>query len=547
MSHTANHPSLEKFTNRTRKLYSLPAVALKVLKLMRQKTVDTQSLKECIEHDPALAGKILRVVNSALFGLSEPVADLNQALALLGTKTLKLLVLGFSLPTDLFSNMEAAVLEHYWRHTLIKSVAAREISEHLFQAPGDEAFLAGLLQDIGLLALAQDLKTPYLEFLNKIFEANEDLALLERETLGFDHRMLSAAMLENWGLPPSLAKPLAVPFDRHTIAELPLAEQRMPKILHLADLVADFLGFQRLERLNQLLDVGQAYRRLALDQLEDLLESLETKVPQLAEVLSVQWSSQADYRQILLDAYQQLSEVADDAAESLCQEQTPSRSWLQSTDALQAAVSDRLEETERAGEPLRSTPSEAPVADPAVPIDASSCADAESAAMSTEKVAGPVATDEHGLLTRVRLAVSRCRQGRRPVSLVLAEIDEFDLVLVVHGVDGAAHVVHMLAAELETACDHEPDTLQVGEHRLAVFLEGYDRPQAVAVARHAVNGFREWSAERGNASISVSIGVATLPMPPRNFPCNELIEAAERCLFGVQLCGGDGIKSIDIY
>ena len=94
--------SLESLVVRGERLFSLPAVAMKVLELTANPEVDTHALKECIENDPALTGKILRVVNSSLFGLSREVCDLQQALALLGTKPLKLLVLGFSLPGQLF-------------------------------------------------------------------------------------------------------------------------------------------------------------------------------------------------------------------------------------------------------------------------------------------------------------------------------------------------------------------------------------------------------------------------------------------------------------
>ena len=99
---------------------------MEVLQLTDNPQVDTRALKECIENDPALTGKILRVVNSSLFGLSREISDLNQALALLGTKPLKLLVLGFSLPGGLYAGIEARTLARYWRRTLTKAVAARE-------------------------------------------------------------------------------------------------------------------------------------------------------------------------------------------------------------------------------------------------------------------------------------------------------------------------------------------------------------------------------------------------------------------------------------
>ena len=95
--------NLDEIVRRARGLYSLPAVAMEVLQLTSTETVDTRALKQCVENDPALTARLLRVVNSSLFGLSSQVSDLNQALALLGIKPLKLLVLGFSLPDRLLS------------------------------------------------------------------------------------------------------------------------------------------------------------------------------------------------------------------------------------------------------------------------------------------------------------------------------------------------------------------------------------------------------------------------------------------------------------
>ena len=200
---------VDRLIARTGPLYSLPAVAMKVLELTRNPQVDTRALKQCIENDPALTGKILRVVNSSLFGLTREVSDLNQALALLGTKPLKLLVLGFSLPGGLLAGLETDTLQRFWRHTLTRAVAGREISETLWRLPGDDVFIAGLLQDVGMLMLIQGLGEPYLRFLDKANAAGADLARLERESMGFDHTMLSARLLASWNLPDTLVEAVA--------------------------------------------------------------------------------------------------------------------------------------------------------------------------------------------------------------------------------------------------------------------------------------------------------------------------------------------------
>ena len=74
--------TLDRLVAKAGQLHSLPAVAMEVLRLTDNPQVDARALKECIENDPALTGKLLRVVNSSLFGLSREVSDLNQALAL---------------------------------------------------------------------------------------------------------------------------------------------------------------------------------------------------------------------------------------------------------------------------------------------------------------------------------------------------------------------------------------------------------------------------------------------------------------------------------
>src|SRR5262245_20572126 len=204
---------VQQFVERTGQLYSLPAAAAEVLRLTSEPRIDPRALKECVESDPALAARILRVVNSSLFGPSRQVTDLNQALTLLGIRPLKMLVLGFSLPKELSAGLESEVLARYWRQTLIKAISARELCERLWRVPGDEAFLAGLVQDIGILALIQQLGPSYQKLLGHVQSHGGSLLARELDTLGFDHLVLSARLLGHWGLPPGLCAAISVPPD----------------------------------------------------------------------------------------------------------------------------------------------------------------------------------------------------------------------------------------------------------------------------------------------------------------------------------------------
>jgi HD-like signal output (HDOD) protein len=230
--------TLDRLVAQAGDLYSLPAVAMEILELASDAKADARKLKECIERDPALTTKILRVVNSSLFGLAQQVSDLNQALALLGMKPLKLLVLGFSLPDALFQNVAGEMLSRYWQRTLVKSIAAREISERIRSDLGDEAFIAGLLQDIGQLVLIQCVGEPYIQFVGKARGEPGDLKRLERRALGFDHVQLSAELLNRWGLPGLIVEAVAGLESSETIAR---TSNPLIRVLDLAELVATLL------------------------------------------------------------------------------------------------------------------------------------------------------------------------------------------------------------------------------------------------------------------------------------------------------------------
>src|SRR5690242_2761386 len=112
---------VQQLLERTGQLYSLPAVAAEILRLTEQPHIDPREIKKCLESDPALAARILRVANSSLFGATRQVTDLNQALTLLGIRPLKMLVLGFNLPKELLAGLQADVLANYWRQALVKA------------------------------------------------------------------------------------------------------------------------------------------------------------------------------------------------------------------------------------------------------------------------------------------------------------------------------------------------------------------------------------------------------------------------------------------
>lgn len=509
----ASRPTpIEKFVQRAGSLYSLPPVAVQVLQLTNCPNVDAAALKNCIQRDPALVGKILRTVNSSLFGTARNVSDLNQAVALLGIKPLKLLVLGFSLPPKLLSGIQRQSLERYWRGALIKAVAARELARESAGVDADEAFLAGLLQDIGMLVLLKDLGEPYAQFLAKARAEHGDVLMLELETLGFDHRLLSARLLAEWGLPESLWR--AVAGGSHALSET----------LNVADAMALLLAEGQPEALVAL---------LANDDQSDIAHwsqfagRLQEKVDQLAEVLDIAMPDGEDYEQIVLSAHARLAGEAEQAAARLASLPDASR-WSESSDLETAARAFETESPRGSSRTSESLPQRRQE-------DVVSTATAD------------VPTDP-GLLGRVERAVASCRRRRQPLSLLLVEIDDFDDLAFTAGVGAAGNLVERLHRTIQSTLDDASAAIASGEAQIAVLLPDADRTTAIAAARQLLEGARDRRLAAGDSLRStLSIGVASVALPAKNFPADALIEAAGRCLFGVQSSGGDAVKSITIY
>lgn len=531
MSSVTTDNLLEPMVKRARRLYTLPAVAMQVVELTNQPTIDVKALKECMQNDPALTTKILRVVNTPLYGLSRQVTDLNQALALLGTRPLRLLVLGFSLPKELLVGLPAEVLARYWHKTVIKAVAAREIAESLWKTPGDEAFIAGLLQDLGMLALIQDLGDPYVSFLDRLLGECDDLAEHERQTLGFDHVTLTSCLLDEWGLPESLVDAVAQPFQAMSLLSLTEASRALPQILHLADLLAEFLIQGRPRLLHEVFECGGSYCGLATDQIEQVIAELDTKVPQLADILSLQLPEDSSYSAILQQAYAQVNSAAEAAAHEF---PAPLADGYTTDDEALLGALQRL-----ASQP-EATASFAEAA-PEVARDAH----CEQVAMDSSATAPAHWPD---LLQLVEAAVYSCRQARCALSLILLEVDHADRFMLRQGPQLAAQALRRLHATMESSLDRAGRVVQCDDYRFAVLLEDCERQEGVELARQLVAlARRRGNAATGSIAFSASAGLATLSVPSKNFPGEELVESAERCLSGVQLSGGDSVKSIDIF
>jgi HD-like signal output (HDOD) protein len=194
-------------------LPSLPTVIIRVVKATERETVSTSEIEELISTDAAISTKLLKVVNSAYFGMQRQVFSINQAIAILGLHQVRNLVLSIGVLNAL--STESARTEDmqrcFWERSFGTASCAQMVGR-LKRLPAKEQellFVAGLLHDIGVLFLMTQFTSPYLEVLKASHANKEPLVHVERRSLHTDHASLGGMLADKWNFPSELGELIA--------------------------------------------------------------------------------------------------------------------------------------------------------------------------------------------------------------------------------------------------------------------------------------------------------------------------------------------------
>ena len=297
-------------------LPTIPRVAQRLLGLLNRDDVGISELAEVIRTDTALAAKVIRLINSPIYGLSARICSLDDAVLYLGLKTVRSVALSFSLMSS-FRTGEHTVetLNGFWRTSLMNALAARRIASELGEWDPEEAFLAGLMADCGVLLLFSQVPE-YAAILERFVAGEGDLYPLEQAELETDHARLGELFLETWEFPEELVKIVGLHHD----SEAALADSRTGarvRVLHAAWLCARSLtvpGFEssaaELEpRIADLLGLAPAVAR-------SLASELPGELRETAACFEIPADQILSYDELLVRANQRLSRLAIEADES---------------------------------------------------------------------------------------------------------------------------------------------------------------------------------------------------------------------------------------
>jgi putative nucleotidyltransferase with HDIG domain len=222
-----------------KELPTLPQVAVTLMDLLDDPSSGASEINRVMARDPALASKILKLVNSAYYGLSNKVSSLNQAIVILGFKTVKSVALSASV-MGLFKDHAAKGLfdrYQFWKHSIACACVARLVARKQRGLDPEAAFSAGLLHDIGKLVVDQYLPAD----MEAVIQAAQKgrLRFIEAEAAVFqtNHAEIGRWLADKWGLPKDLAG--AIGFH-HNMAAAP--DRRLVAVLEFSNYLAKVKG-----------------------------------------------------------------------------------------------------------------------------------------------------------------------------------------------------------------------------------------------------------------------------------------------------------------
>ena len=233
-----NH-QLEEIMSKVELLPNISDVSARLLNLLYDPDVGFNEIEEILRYDPILTANILKLSNSAYFGFRSEIGSIKHALAAIGLRRFKKMVLTSCMQVVLNQSVPGYDLNYgkLWQHSIATSVIAEALACELEIVESDEIFTAALIHDIGKLILGSFVKDD-MNTIQTLSSKDVSFGNAERLALGIDHAEIGAIVLKNWVFPQKIID--AVRW--HHEPDTPKEESVVVDIVHVADLLSLMIG-----------------------------------------------------------------------------------------------------------------------------------------------------------------------------------------------------------------------------------------------------------------------------------------------------------------
>jgi len=498
----ANFLADEKLLQRLNKCTNLPSppgVAMRIIEMAQDPEIDIGKVAEVVSLDPALAAKVLRVTNSPIYAMRRKTENLHQAIMLLGLNGTLTLALSFSLVGSTGdADGHTFDYEFFWKRSLVAAICCQRLGTVMEGVPKEELFLAGLLQDIGMLALDK-VDPDFYKGLEVNYHDHQSLQDKEQEMLGADHAQIGGWLLQQWNLPERTQCSVAGSHDPQLDG---ICEEYIPLVncVSVSSLLADAalaVDDNRCQAFDRAAEIIEQRLGLGRKTLDSLIALLDTDVQEAQEMYEMD-----------LQDFSFSESLLDQAKETL---------MLRNLQGIQHAA--ELQQ---------------------------SAAELESRTRVLEENSRRDGLT--GLFNRAYLDIRiedefRLSESRGwPLTVIFIDLDHFKSVNDKYG-HQAGDIVLRMAANLLSDCTREEDVVaRYGGEEFIVVLPGHSEESARIVADRIINVFRSTQYEVHEDTvigITASLGIAVQGGKAEYPDVEELIRAADNAVYAAKRAGRD--------
>ena len=268
-------------------LISLPEVTLRVNELANDPNSTAEDMAAVITQDPALVVRMLKIANSAYYGLSNEVETVSRAVAVLGTNKIRDLVLSSS-ASDAFDGIPNNLIsmQDFWHHSLYCGLLAQILSKKSNKTNSESIFIAGLLHDIGQLLMFNQMPEKSHEAILLLMEGSQELETFEaeRHVFGFDHMQVGAALIKNWKLSPILEECVEFHHEPQNAKKYP-AEAALINIANAVAVMADFDSMNEEDEIPMINPISWELTGISKSDLPDAIKKAQKEIIEIESVL----------------------------------------------------------------------------------------------------------------------------------------------------------------------------------------------------------------------------------------------------------------------
>lgn len=232
--------TLNELVNRIDEIPVFPLTVRNILKLIDDPKTNVKDIEKEILKDQGFTAKVLKLANSSYFGASRKIKTVSQATTLLGFKEIRSMILASSVGSVLSAELKGYALEKeaLWKQSQICAITAGVISKKIKYPHPDQAYIAGLLRDIGKVILDHYLNDQFQTIMDLVNDGNKPFLEVEEQVLGFNHCHVGSKIAEKWQLPEVLVEAIAL----HHQPEKAVIDTKLVAITHIADGLVMMMG-----------------------------------------------------------------------------------------------------------------------------------------------------------------------------------------------------------------------------------------------------------------------------------------------------------------